>query len=82
MYCFYLLPEVLPLEAAELDPELDRELELLLSVLELLLGVELDDDSTRVGDVVVLDVRPVVLDVRPELLELELLLLDDELGLV
>lgn len=76
MDCFYLLPEVLPLEAAELDPELDRELELLLSVLELLLGVELDDDSTRVGDVV-------VLDVRPELLELELLLLlDDELGLV
>ena len=71
MDCFYLLPEVLPLEAAELD----RELELLLSVLELLLGVELDDDSTRVGDVV-------VLDVRPELLELELLLLDDELGLV
>ena len=75
MDCFYLLPEVLPLEAAELDPELDRELELLLSVFELLFGVELDDDSTRVGDVV-------VLDVRPELLELELLLLDDELGLV
>ena len=68
----YLLPEVLPLEAAELDPELDRELELLLSLLELLLGVELDDDSTRVEEVE-------VLDVRPELLELLLVV---ELGLV
>ena len=72
MIQFYLLPEVLPLEAAELDPELDRELELLLSVLELLLGVELDDDSTRVEEVD-------VLDVRPELLELLLVV---ELGLV
>lgn len=68
----YLLPEVLPLEAAELDPELDRELELLLSLLELLLGVELDDNSTRVEEVE-------VLDVRPELLELLLVV---ELGLV
>ena len=64
---FYLLPEVLPLEAAALDPELDREFELLFSVLELLLDVEAGEDSTRVGDVV-------VLEVRPELLELELLL--------
>lgn len=72
MIQFYLLPEVLPLEAAELDPELDRELELLLSLLELLLGVELDDDSTRVEEVD-------VLDVRPELLELLLVV---ELGLV
>lgn len=66
----YLLPEVLPLEAAELDPELD--LELLLSLVEILLGVELDDDSTRVEEVE-------VLDVRPELLELLLVV---ELGLV